>query len=149
MADAVIFVSDASQEFTGPEIEFLQTARRMCPNVVCVLTKIDFYPAWRKIRDLNVEHLKRAGSVRAAVRVVVAAGPRPAQRPRAQPRVGLPALAGYLQNKIAANAEKLSVKSMASDVLAVAACSSRSSRASARRSTTPTRPSDWSRTSPS
>ena len=61
MADAVIFVSDACQEFTGPEVEFLQTARRMCPNVVCVLTKIDFYPAWRKIRDLNVDHLKRAG----------------------------------------------------------------------------------------
>ena len=34
MADAVVFVSDASQEFTGPELEFLQTARRMCPNVV-------------------------------------------------------------------------------------------------------------------
>src|ERR671916_3374473 len=42
MADAVVFVSDASQEFTAPELEFLQTARRMCPNVVCVLTKIDF-----------------------------------------------------------------------------------------------------------
>jgi hypothetical protein len=37
MADAVVFVSDASQEFTGPELEFLHTARRMCPNVVCVL----------------------------------------------------------------------------------------------------------------
>ena len=123
MADAVIFVSDASQEFTGPEIEFLQTARRMCPNVVCVLTKIDFYPAWRKIRDLNVDHLKRARlpaellCVSSSLRVhALRTNDRDLNR-----ESGFPALAGYLQNKIAANAEKLSVKNAASDVLAVAA----------------------------
>ena len=33
----------------------------MCPTVTCILTKIDFYPAWRKIRDLDAEHLRRAG----------------------------------------------------------------------------------------
>ena len=35
-ADAVLLVSDASQEYTAPELEFLRQAIRLCPNVVCV-----------------------------------------------------------------------------------------------------------------
>ena len=122
LADAVVFVSDASQEFTGPELEFLQTARRMCPNVVCVLTKTDFYPSWRKIRDLNVDHLARHGvtseilCVSSSLRVhALRNNDRELNR-----ESGFPELAGYLQNKIAANAEKLSVRAAASDVVAVA-----------------------------
>ena len=61
MADAVLFVSDAAQEFSGPELEFLHTARSLCPNVGCVVTKVDFYPAWRKIIELDEEHLVDAG----------------------------------------------------------------------------------------
>lgn len=123
MADAVVFVSDASQEFTGPELEFLQTARRMCPNVVCVLTKIDFYPSWRKIRDLNVGHLARQGveadilCVSSSLRVhALRNNDRDLNR-----ESGFPHLAGYLQNEIAANAEKLSVRTAANDLIAVAA----------------------------
>ena len=122
MADAVVFVSDASQEFTGPELEFLQTARRMCPNLVCVQTKIDFYPAWRKIRDLNVEHLRRQGvtadvlCVSSSLRIhALRTNDRDLNR-----ESGFPQLAGYLQNTIAANAEKLSVRAAANDVVAVA-----------------------------
>ena len=47
MADAVVFVTDASQELTRSELDFLHQARRLCATVVCVLTKTDFYPAWR------------------------------------------------------------------------------------------------------
>ena len=36
---------------------FLKQALSLCPNVCCVLTKTDFYPAWRKILDLDTEHL--------------------------------------------------------------------------------------------
>jgi Dynamin family len=121
MADAVIFVSDASQEFTGPELEFLDTARKMCPNVVCVLTKTDFYPAWRKIRDLDVDHLERAGipaeimCVSSSLRIhALRTNDRDLNR-----ESGFPALAGYLQNQIAANAEKLSIRAAAGDVVAV------------------------------
>lgn len=57
MADAVLFVSDASQEYSRPELEFLDTARRQCPNVVGLLTKTDFYPEWRKILELDRGHL--------------------------------------------------------------------------------------------
>jgi hypothetical protein len=122
LADAVMFVSDASQEFTAPELEFLQTARRMCPNVVCVLTKVDFYPSWRKIRDLNAEHLRSRGitaplmCVSSALRIHAL---RNNDRSLNQ-ESGFPELVGYLQNEIAANAEKLTVRTAASDVLGVA-----------------------------
>lgn len=58
MADAVLFVTDASQELTAAEMQFLRRVLEMCPTTVCVLTKIDFYPSWRKIRDLNEGHLR-------------------------------------------------------------------------------------------
>lgn len=61
MADALIFVTDTAQELTHSEVQFLQQARELCGTAVCALTKTDLYPYWRKIRDLNVGHLKRAG----------------------------------------------------------------------------------------
>ena len=48
-ADAVLFVSDAAQELSMPELEFLKAACSACPVVVEVVTKIDFQPAWRRI----------------------------------------------------------------------------------------------------
>jgi hypothetical protein len=60
LAEVVIFVTDASQELSWTEIEFLQKAIAQCPNVICVLTKIDLYPQWRVIEDLNTAHLKAA-----------------------------------------------------------------------------------------
>jgi len=61
MAHAVLFASDASQEYTGPELEFLAAARRACPEVVPVLTKVDVVPDWRTIRDRNERWLVDAG----------------------------------------------------------------------------------------
>jgi hypothetical protein len=61
MADALVFVTDAAQELTRSELEFLRQARDMCGTVACALTKTDFYPYWRKIQELNVAHLRRAG----------------------------------------------------------------------------------------
>ncbi|WP_306216241.1 dynamin family protein [Actinoplanes sp. RD1] len=57
MADAVIFVTGAAQELTSSEVEFLRRARALCEVVVCVVTKTDFYPAWRRIRELDEQHL--------------------------------------------------------------------------------------------
>jgi len=60
-ADAVLFVTDASQELTAPELDFLGTVMSLCPTVACVMTKIDFYPAWKRIADINRGHLQRHG----------------------------------------------------------------------------------------
>jgi hypothetical protein len=57
MADAVIFVTGAAQELTRSEVDFLRRARSLCPVVACVITKTDFYPAWRRIQELNEQHL--------------------------------------------------------------------------------------------
>ena len=61
VANAVIFVSDASQEFTRAEIDFLSQALELCPHVLCVMTKIDFYPDWRRVVEINKGHLARTG----------------------------------------------------------------------------------------
>jgi hypothetical protein len=60
-ADAVLLISDAAQEYTAPELEFVRQATRLCPNVASVLTKIDLYPEWRRIAELDRGHLLRAG----------------------------------------------------------------------------------------
>ncbi len=58
MADAVLFVSDAAQELTAPELEFLDMVRDICPRVAMVMPKVDFYPDWRQIAELNDRHLQ-------------------------------------------------------------------------------------------
>jgi GTPase SAR1 family protein len=63
VADAVLFVTDASQELTLTEVDFLRRAQSMCDTVVCVLTKTDFYPAWRTIRELDEKHLHALSDV--------------------------------------------------------------------------------------
>jgi len=61
MAHAALFVTDATQEYTAPELEFLEAARRACPEVVPVLTKVDIATDWEKILDINQTWLDRAG----------------------------------------------------------------------------------------
>ncbi|MHA6668414.1 dynamin family protein [Homoserinimonas sp. A447] len=56
-ADAMLLVSDASQEYTEPEIQFLRQAMRISPNVACVLSKIDLYPRWEEVAKLDRKHL--------------------------------------------------------------------------------------------
>lgn len=56
-ADGLVFVSDASQELTGPELELLRMARSLCPALLVVLTKIDLYPQWRRILDVDQSYL--------------------------------------------------------------------------------------------
>ena len=60
-ADAMLMVSDASQEFTEPEMTFIRQAVEICPLATILVTKIDLYPHWREIVAANVAHLQRAG----------------------------------------------------------------------------------------
>jgi molecular chaperone DnaK (HSP70) len=59
-ADVVIFVSSAAQELTQPELDLLGAAREAVDRVVYALTKVDYYPEWRKIRELDTAHLLKA-----------------------------------------------------------------------------------------
>lgn len=56
-AAGLVFVTDASQELTGPEVEFLRMARTLCPTLLVVLSKIDLYPEWRRLLDIDQNHL--------------------------------------------------------------------------------------------
>jgi GTPase SAR1 family protein len=56
-ADAVLFVTDSSQELTSTEAEFLKKAHRACSTIAIVLPKIDFYPEWRRIAELTTGHV--------------------------------------------------------------------------------------------
>lgn len=60
-ADAVLMVSDATQELTAPELAFLKQAAALCPRVSCVLSKIDLQLEWRRIAETDAEHLASAG----------------------------------------------------------------------------------------
>ncbi|HSQ37521.1 MAG TPA: dynamin family protein [Acidimicrobiia bacterium] len=57
LADAVVFVTDASQELTASEVAFLQQARQVCPHLLVTITKIDLYPEWRRIVERDRAHL--------------------------------------------------------------------------------------------
>lgn len=120
-ADAVLLVSDASQEYTAPELEFARQAIRMCPNVACVITKIDMYPEWRRIAQLDQAHLKNAGitapmfAVSSAVRWQSIVN----NQPVLDPESGFPALVKFLREQVVGQADNLARRSLANDVLAV------------------------------
>jgi hypothetical protein len=61
MAEGLIFVTDASQELTRAEVSFLQAAVARCPKVACVVTKTDLHADWRRMVELDREHLRQAG----------------------------------------------------------------------------------------
>jgi hypothetical protein len=61
LARASLFVTDAAQELTEPELDFLRRIVQGCPTVVCVVTKTDLHAHWRRIVDINRRHLSRAG----------------------------------------------------------------------------------------
>ncbi len=119
-ADAVLLVSDASQEYSEPEINFLRQAMKLCPNVACVLTKIDLYPQWRRIAELDRVHLAGA-KVEADLLAVSSTlrlhGMRTEDR-QLQEESGFPALVRYLLGAVA-HADRLSRRSVAHDVFTV------------------------------
>ena len=120
MADAVLFVTDASQELTSSEFEFLRRAKEMCDTVVCVLTKSDFYPSWRTIRDLDVEHLKglRGVSVVAVSSELRARAVR-ANDPALNAESGFAELVQFVSGRVTGGAARRLALSAATDVVAV------------------------------
>ena len=60
-ADAVVFVTDASQELSAAELDLLRRTSDLCHTAAVALTKIDFYGEWRRIAALDRDHLREAG----------------------------------------------------------------------------------------
>jgi hypothetical protein len=121
-ADAVLLVSDAAQEYTGPELEFLEAALKLCPNVACVVTKTDLYPHWRRIVELDRGHLDDAG-IRAEVFPVSSMLRLHAARTKdaaLMDESGFRELVDFLLRRVVARSDDLDRRSTGQDVLAVA-----------------------------
>src|SRR5690606_34285210 len=112
-AHAMLFVSDASQEYTEPEIQFLRHAMRITPNVACVLTKTDMYPQWRQVEELNRGHLRAIDPgiplfpVSSHLRLTAVE----TSDPELNAESGFPALVSYLRKDIVGQAELLQRRS--------------------------------------
>jgi hypothetical protein len=118
-ADAMLLVSDASQEYTEPEIRFLRQALRICPNVACILSKTDLYPQWRQVADLDRGHLDNVGPdipllpVSSELRLHAARH----NDNELNAESGFPALVTYLRQEVLGQAERLQRRSVAHDLL--------------------------------
>lgn len=121
-ADAVLLVSDASQEFTAPEMTFLRQAAALCPNVICVLTKTDACPDWRRIVELDQGHLAAAAVAApifpvSSVLEVLAVQRRDREL---HEESGFGVLAAHLRREVADRAESLARRSLVHDLRSVA-----------------------------
>ncbi|MBS1907053.1 MAG: dynamin family protein [Actinobacteria bacterium] len=119
-AHAVLVVSDASQEYTEPEVQFLRHAMRISPNVAAVLAKTDLYPEWRRIEDIDRGHLHDVGevplfAVSSDLRLLAAE----TQDRSLNDESGFPALVGHLHRDVLGRAELVSRRGAVHDLRSV------------------------------
>lgn len=121
-ADAVLVVSDASQEFTAPEMAFLEQAAALCPTVVCVLTKTDACPHWREVAELDRGHLAARGFEVPLFAVSSALAQLAVQHRDRElhEESGIGALVTHLRSEVADRAEALTRRAVVHDLTAVA-----------------------------
>ncbi len=119
-AHAVLLVSDASQEYTEPEVQFLKHAMRVSPNVAAVIAKTDLYPEWRQIEQIDRHHLLEAGdvpifSVSSDLRLLAAE----LQDRALNDESGFPALVAHLRREVLGRAELIHERSAVHDLVSV------------------------------
>jgi GTPase Era involved in 16S rRNA processing len=119
-AEVVVFVTDASQELSRVEIDTLQAASERCSTVVCVLTKIDLYPAWQRIAELDRGHLDAAGlddvpvlPVSSLLRQAALAQDSKALNEESR----YPALVSYLNESVIGRAQEVAVRTAVSSAV--------------------------------
>lgn len=120
-ADAMLLVSDASQEYTEPEIRFLRQAMRITPSVVGVLSKTDLYPEWRRVAELDRGHLSQVSPDIPLIPVSSDLRLEAAHRQDAElnQESGFPDLIGHLRNEIVGKAERIQRRSVSQDLISV------------------------------
>jgi len=121
-ADAILLISDAAAEYSRPELEFLRQAGRICPNVACVVTKIDLYPQWQRITELDKGHL---ASVEIDAELLPTSSVLRLHAVQAEDRQlnlesGFPALVSFLRDRVVGQSGRLANRSAANDVVTIA-----------------------------
>ncbi|WP_375385880.1 dynamin family protein [uncultured Microbacterium sp.] len=119
-AHAVLLVSDASQEYTEPEVQFLRHALRVSPNVAAVLSKTDIYPEWRQIENIDRSHLGDVGkipifAVSSDLRLLAAQE----QDRELNEESGFPALVSHLRRDVLGRAEAVHQRGAVHDLVSV------------------------------
>ena len=121
-ADAVLFVSDASQEYTEPEIAYLRQIRQLCPTIIGVITKIDLYPRWTDIQRANRTHLTNAGLDIPLLPLSAAMNDTARRSSDAELAVesGVPQLVDFLRHRVVGDADLVLRNAVVNDVRFVA-----------------------------
>jgi hypothetical protein len=120
-AKGALFVTDASQELTAPELAFLQAVVAKGIGPVCVvLTKTDIHPDWRRIRDLDRKHLEDAGLSVPLFAVSSFLRMQAARAPELQEESGFDALLEFLERDVLELGTAQAARSAAQDVAFVA-----------------------------
>src|ERR1700761_653221 len=120
-ADAILLVSDAAAEYSRPEIEFLRQAGTVCPNIACVLTKIDLYPGWPGNAELDRGHLASVGlnaELLPTSSVLRLHAVRTEDR-QLNAESGFPALVSFLRDRVVGQAGRLANRAAAHDVVTI------------------------------
>ena len=120
-AAGVVFVTDAAQELTAPELAFLRSTLERCPRAVLVITKTDLYPAWRQVVELDRGHLARAGIDLPVVPLSSFLRLRARQDPALNAESGYAELVTFLARDVVAEARADAARITAQEVAFVAA----------------------------
>lgn len=102
IADAVLFVTDATSELTAAEATFLTEAAEVCPQVITCVTKTDLQPDWRRIVEINRSHLAGTSAQIevAPVSAALLAAAVSLDEPALLDESGIPALRDYLTDRV-------------------------------------------------
>jgi GTPase SAR1 family protein len=115
-ADAILFVTDAAQELTAPELEFLHTAVERCAAAALVITKTDLYGQWRRILELDTGHLAKAGLDLPILPVSSFLRLRAVQRPELNDESGFAPLVQFLATAVVVPGTTRAAATVAQDV---------------------------------
>jgi GTPase SAR1 family protein len=118
-AHAVIFVTDALQEFTSAELRFLDEVVDRCPFVLVVLSKIDLTHHWRYTEKLDRGHLTRRGLDLPIVPLSGTIGDLALPPEDDEDRFGTEAVRSWLADEVMPRKEDLAVRSAAGDTRVV------------------------------
>lgn len=116
-AAALVFVSDAVQELTAPERDFLAGVSARCPAVALAKTKIDIHPAWRRILDQDRQHAAGLARLVLGVSAELGAKGRESDDDELTSESGVPDLAAWLHDDVLAHADNRLAATVADEVV--------------------------------
>ncbi|MFC4372493.1 hypothetical protein ACFO5K_00135 [Nocardia halotolerans] len=120
-ADVVLYAADSAAELTEAQLDYLRRVERVCPAVVCVLTRIDRNPHWSATQRRNRVLLDAAG-LNFAVAPVSAVLHRQATETGDQQRdieSGVPQLIDHLIETVVTQADAVAIAAAVRDIAMV------------------------------